>query len=144
MNTSLFSGSVLVAALTCALAISACGGGYDAEAERQLQITQLRAQANVQEAKAKQLGLDTPCANDRQCLALAFKPMSSPCAFTTFFAYSSLTPGATQAEAAADSQRSLAAQANALAYPQAVCAAIAVQKPELSCNAASRCVLVTP
>jgi hypothetical protein len=124
-----------VMAVTAALFTLGCGGGAD-----ESQLDQLRAQANAKEAEARSLVVDTPCSADNQCGALVFGFTTHVCGAKPQVAYLLAASTSAQAASAAEQQRSLASQVQALLPSDGTaCIADTQPQPSVSCSA-SRCV----
>lgn len=118
---------------TAAFALG-CGGSDDS------QLDQLRAQAAAKEAEARSLAVDAPCAADNQCGALVFGPTTHVCGAKPQLAYLLAASTSAQAASAAEQQRSLALQVQALLPSDGVyCPSVSITQPAVSCSA-SRCV----
>lgn len=114
-------------------ALSACGGSDADPYEEAL----MRAEAK--EAEARALAADTPCNGAAQCANLTLLTTRVSCPNYVYKPYSLVAPQAGAASAAAAEQRTLAAQANAMAPGSGTaCPAIITTPPTLSCQQ-SRC-----
>ena len=112
-----------MAAMGLVALVAGCGGGGTSAVD---QIDVLRAQALAKETEAKALAVDQPCLTDSQCKVLDFSPSDANCTTISTKAYSSISPTASQAEAAAAEQRAFASQARSLLPPgSTVCPMIA-------------------
>jgi hypothetical protein len=125
----------LLACLTATALVLACGGSdSDRKAE-------LYAQASAKEAEARLLGVDQPCVLDNQCGGLRFRVLAHSCTPYTYKAYSELGPKASEAEAAALQQQSLAAEyISLLPPPEVACAGVVPAAPVFAC-VANQCVM---
>jgi len=124
----------LLAIVTSAVALG-CGGGSD-----ETQLDQLRAQAAAKEAEARSLVVDSPCATESQCGALVFGVTTHVCGVKPQVAYLLAANTSAQAASAAEQQRSIALQVQALLPSDGTaCSGNTAPQPPISCSA-SRCV----
>jgi hypothetical protein len=92
---------------TLAGTLGACTGSDPAPTE----FETLEAEASAQATTTRTLAVSTPCSEVSQCGKLYLQPTRGVCAFPTVLAYSTVSPTARQAEAAATAQNATAARA---------------------------------
>jgi hypothetical protein len=123
-------------AVAATAVVLGCGGGGSDES----QLSQLQTQAAAKETEARSLVVDSPCSTDSQCGALVFGFTTHVCGAKPQVAYLLAASTSAQAASAAEQQRSLASQAQALLPSDGTaCTANTVPQPPISCLA-SRCV----
>jgi len=125
---------IFLLAITVAAFAFGCGGSSDDS-----ELDTLRAQAAAKEAEARSLAVDSPCSTDTQCGALVFGFTTHVCGAKPQVAYLLAAATSAQAASAAEQQRSLALQVQALLPSDGTsCSADTVPQPLVSCSA-SRC-----
>jgi hypothetical protein len=111
--------------------LAACGGGGDGSESAASRYQQAVDQANAMEATSRNLGVPTPCQQNSQCGVLTFLEPTR-CPTQTYLVYSTASPSATAASAAAGQQVTLAQQAIALdPAPPQPCPLSPVRAPPL-------------
>lgn len=120
------------------LSLAACGGGGVgiSDAERYQQAVD---QANQAQATARALGVPSPCQTNQQCGLLTFMEPTR-CPNQTYQVYSTASPSAAAASAAAGQQVTLAHQAIALdPNPPQPCPLFPVRAPPTPACVANVC-----
>jgi hypothetical protein len=121
----------LLLVLSIAATVIAFGCGGESE------LDQLRAQAAAKEAEARSLAVNSPCSSDNECGALVFGPTTHVCGAAPQLAYLLAASTSARAASAAEQQRSLASQVQALLPSDGLaCPAVVPIQPAVSCLAA--------
>ena len=105
-----------------ALVLQACGGGSnnDPDTPAQPESEQLRNQTAIKAQEVEALVETTPCSASSQCQTLVLQPKSPPCFFSRRLDYSTASPKANAASAAATEYNALSARAFDLEPPSNV------------------------
>lgn len=126
----------MLVTLAAGLLVLACGGGSDSSR----QLDSLRSQAAAKQAEATALAVDTPCSANGQCAGLIFGATTHECGAQPQIPYLLSAPSSAQAASAAEQQRAIASQVQALLPADGLaCPAVTTPQPTVTC-VAFRCV----